>query len=60
MLAAYAAYAVEHGLADLVGRQVTVEQISQLLREGDEGYRREQPAEGWPSYYARLIVARLQ
>jgi hypothetical protein len=55
----YAAYLVAHGLGDLVAAPLTTEQLSQLLKQCDEAYKREQPAEGWPSYYARLMVARL-
>jgi hypothetical protein len=55
----YAAYLIAHGLGDLVQAQVTADQLGQLLKQSDEAYKREQPSEGWPSYYARLIVARL-
>jgi hypothetical protein len=55
----YAAYLIAHGLSDLVQAQVTADQLSQLLKQSDEAYKREQPGEGWPSYYARRIVARL-
>ena len=52
----YAAYLVAHGLGDLIEAQMTADQLSQLLKHCDEAYKREQPSEGWPSYYARRIV----
>jgi ketosteroid isomerase-like protein len=52
----YAAYLVEHGLGDLMGGSVTIEQISQLLKQYDQDYRHEQPRESWPAYYAHRLV----
>ncbi len=54
----YAAYLIEHGVNDLIGGSaLTVEQLSALLKQLDEDYRREKPADGWPVYYARRIAA---
>ena len=53
----YAAYLLDHGLNDLVGGSaLTVEQLSRMLKQLDEDYRREKPADGWPVYYARRIA----
>jgi len=52
----YAAYLVEHGLGNLVGAALAVEQLSQLLKQYDQDYQHEQPREGWPAYYARRFV----
>ena len=52
----YAAYLVAHGLSNLVGVALAVEQISQLLKQYDQDYQHEQPREGWPAYYARRLV----
>jgi hypothetical protein len=57
----YAAYLVEHGLGDLLGGNgaATVERLSGLLKQLDEEYRRERPAETWPVYYAGRLVSAL-
>jgi steroid delta-isomerase-like uncharacterized protein len=53
----YAAYLVEHGLGNLVGAALGVEQLSQMLEQYDQDYQHQQPREGWPAYYARRLVA---
>jgi hypothetical protein len=52
----YAAYLVEHGLNDIVGAALAVEQLSQLLKQYDQDYQHEQPHESWPAYYACRLV----
>lgn len=52
----YAAYAVQHGLGNLLGTAPTVEELSRLLKQCDEDYRRERPVENWPDYYAARLA----
>ena len=54
----YAAYLVEHGLSELLGTPVTVEQLSGLLKQYDQDYKRERPGVGWPQFYAERLIAR--
>ena len=53
----YARYLVEHGLGALLGRAVTAEEVAALLAACDEAYKRENPAMGWPDFYARRLLA---
>lgn len=53
----YAAYLVEHGLADLIDNAATVEQLSRLLAECDQQYRQQSAGQEWPDYYAQRIAA---
>ena len=53
----YAAYLVEHGIAELLGRAITTEQLARLLKQYDEAYRTEQRQEGWPDYYTAQLLA---
>ena len=52
----YAAYAVQHGLGNLLSTTLTVEELSRLLKQYDEDYRKERPAENWPDYYAARLA----
>jgi len=55
----YAAYLVEHGIGELLGKAITEEQLAQLLAQYDNEYRTQQRQEGWPDYYAgQLLVWR--
>jgi hypothetical protein len=58
----YAQYAVEHGIGDLLGRAVTVDELTLLLETSwDELQEKDsRPAEPWAAYTARLIASRLQ
>jgi hypothetical protein len=53
----YATYLVEHGIGGALDRPITVEQLATQLKQYDEAYKREQPAEGWPTYYARQLLS---
>lgn len=53
----YAAYLIEHGLGDLLGRPIAAEQLARLLKLYDENYRTRQLQEGWPDYYAAQLLA---
>ncbi|HBY97395.1 MAG: hypothetical protein M5U01_01160 [Ardenticatenaceae bacterium] len=53
----YAAHLVQHGLGDVLNRPIPAEELSQVLRQCDEAYKREQPGVAWPDYYATRIVA---
>jgi hypothetical protein len=53
----YAAYLIDHGLNDLVGGAPrTAAGLRDELRQLDVDFKREQPAGGWPTYYARRLV----
>ena len=53
----YAAYLVQHGLSDLLGTSIPAEQLSRLLKQCDQDYKRERPGVGWPEFYAQRLVA---
>ena len=53
----YAAYLLEHGLADLISNAATVEQLRRLLADCDQEYREINPGLDWPDYYAQRIEA---
>lgn len=55
----YAAYLVQHGLGDVLNREIAIEVLSQVLRQADEAYKQEQPGIAWPDYYAPRIVQQL-
>jgi hypothetical protein len=49
----YAAYLLEHGLRDLVGVPVMVDEVAAWLSACDAAYKAERPSIGWPTFYAR-------
>jgi hypothetical protein len=53
----YAAYLGQHGVAALLPEGTTEERLAGQLADCDEAYQREQPAEDWPDYYARRLLA---
>ena len=55
----YAQYAVDHGIADLVGRAMSVDELAQLLtRSWDEQQRADtQSTESWSAFTARRLAA---
>ena len=57
----YAAYAVDHGIADHVGRPVTVEELAELLTRAwaDLQGSGPRPTEPWAPYAARRIASDL-
>ena len=57
----YAAYAVEHGLGDLLGRPVGADALAALLSDGFAAFEQAdpRPAEGWAAYLAQRIAADL-
>lgn len=57
----YAAYAVEHGIGALVGREVTADQMATFLATGYAEFQRiePKPAEAWAAWVARRIAADL-
>ena len=57
----YAAYAVENGIGELLGRKGTSESLARFLLVTYDEFRRTQsePDEPWSSYTARRIVAEL-
>ena len=56
----YAAYLVQHGLGDLLGTPIAVEQLRGLLKQYDQEYTRERPSVGWPQFYAARLVDQVQ
>ena len=57
----YAAYAVEHGLGDLLGHPVTAERLGGFLTATFEDFQRidPEPDGGWAAYTSARIVAEL-
>ena len=57
----YAAYAVAHGIGDLVGRDVTASQLATLLASSYAEYERAepQPGEAWALWAARRLATEL-
>lgn len=56
----YAAYAVEHGIGRLVGREVSVDELTAFLARGwADSQRAGGTAEPWAAGTARRIVAEL-
>jgi hypothetical protein len=57
----YAAYAVDHGIGELVGRAVTTDQLAQFLAASYAEFQSADPSPGepWAAYTARLITAEL-
>lgn len=53
----YADYVIQHGLKELLPTPVTVEQLSQFLRDNYEVYRQENSKLGWAEYTAAHIAA---
>jgi hypothetical protein len=57
----YSAYAVEHGIGDLVGHAVSAERLARFLADTFADFQRiePEPTGGWPGYTSRRIVAEL-
>jgi hypothetical protein len=57
----YAAYAVEHGLGELVGHDVPADQLTAFLARTFEEYRGAdpKPADPWAAWTARRITTEL-
>jgi hypothetical protein len=57
----YAAYAVDHGIANLLGRDVTSDQLADSLARAYAEFAQSDPAppEPWASFVARRILAQL-
>ena len=57
----YAAYAVEHGIGDLVGRPVTTDELAAFLATTNLDLERIEPErrEPWSTYTARRIESQL-
>ena len=53
----YAAYLLERGAGDLLPGGATIAELTGRLVDCDAAYQREQPAEPWPHYYARHLLA---
>lgn len=57
----YAAYAVQHGIGDVLGHSVTPERLGTLLASTFDDFRTAEgsPGEPWAIYVARRIAAEL-
>jgi hypothetical protein len=57
----YAAYAVEHGLGDLIGHPVAADALASFLTEGYAAFQQADPppSGGWTAYLAERIAAEL-
>jgi len=57
----YAAYAVEHGLGDLLGHPVDAEPLAALLVERFAAFEHAdpKPSDGWAAYLAERIAVEL-
>jgi hypothetical protein len=53
----YAAYAVEHGIGELTGREIGVDELANALTEGFAAFEATdpRPAEGWAAFIAERI-----
>ncbi len=58
----YAAYALEHGLGDLVGHPITTDRLAQFLADTNVEFEAAEPSpsETWALYTARRITTELQ
>lgn len=57
----YATYAVEHGLAEILGHDVTIDELTTFLTEsyGDFASADPKPSESWSEWTATRITAEL-
>jgi hypothetical protein len=57
----YAAYAVDHGMAALVGHDLTSDQLAAFLASTNDEFERTEPkpADPWQTYTARRMAAEL-
>ena len=57
----YAAYAVEHGIGELVGHDVAADELAAFLASSSAEYQQAEPkpAEPWATYTAGRIAAEL-
>jgi hypothetical protein len=57
----YAAYAVEHGIGDLIVHPVTADRLADYLRSTNGEFEaiEPKPTESWAAYTARRIAAEL-
>lgn len=55
----YAAYAVQHGIGDLLGQPITSERLGKLLASAFDEFRSLEgsPCEPWATFVARCIAA---
>ncbi len=55
----YAAYAVQHGLNEIVTPKVTAEQLSLFLAKSFEAFKQDNLGMGWEEYTTRKLVETL-
>jgi hypothetical protein len=57
----YAAYAVDHGIGELIGRAVTADELAAFMATTNAEFERIEPkaSEPWAFYTARRIAAEL-
>ena len=57
----YAAYAVEHGIGDVLGQAVTTDQLAEFLATSFTDFKENEPkpSEAWAGYTARRLTTEL-
>jgi hypothetical protein len=57
----YAAYAVEHGIGDLLGREIATDELAMVLATGYTEYEQSdpKPSEEWAAWTARRLATEL-
>ena len=57
----YAAYAVEHGIGDVLGQAVTTDQLAEFLAISFTDFKENEPnpSEEWAAYAARRLTTEL-
>ncbi|MEP7292646.1 MAG: hypothetical protein ABI835_12750 [Chloroflexota bacterium] len=52
----YAEYAAAQGIGDLVGRAISVEELTAFLVRANEAHKQSGTDEAWATYYARALA----
>jgi hypothetical protein len=57
----YAAYAVEHGMGELIGHPITADELASFFATSNAEFEQldPKPTDPWPAYTARRIAAEL-
>ncbi len=55
----YAAYAIEHGLGELIGPAITPDQLAEFLNSSFADYKEAPPDGSWAAYTARRLTTEL-
>lgn len=52
----YADYVIEHGIATLLGREISSEEMAAALQRVSAAHKASGSEEAWTTYYARLLA----